>query len=62
MKSVKAIAQRLDTGDNTLARLTRDSDLYTDVKKLVDDARETLRSVKDQVPVGTFASVMLSAF
>jgi len=62
IKSFKAIAQRLDTGDNTLARLTRDSDLYTDVKKLVDDARETLRSVKDQVPVGTFASVMLSAF
>jgi len=62
VKSMKVIAQRLETGDNTLARLTRDDDLYDDVKKLLDEARETLRSVKDQVPVGTFASVMLSAF
>ena len=62
VKSAKAIAQRLETGDSTLARLSRDSELYDDLKKLLDDARETLRSAKDQIPVGTFVSVMLSAF
>jgi len=62
VKSLKEIAKRLEAGDSTLARLTRDSDLYDDLKKLLDEARETLRSVKDQVPVGTFASVLLSAF
>ena len=62
VKSLKDVAERLDTGDNTLARLTRDKDLYEDVKKLLDDARETLRSVKEQVPVGTFASLLLTSF
>jgi len=62
VKSLRAVAQRLETGDNTLARLTRDKDLYEDAKRLLDDARETLRSVKEQVPVGTFASLLLSAF
>jgi phospholipid/cholesterol/gamma-HCH transport system substrate-binding protein len=62
VKSLRVVAQRLETGDNTLARLTRDKDLYEDVKKLLDDARETLRSVKEQVPVGTFASLLLTTF
>ncbi len=62
VKSFRAIAERLESGDSTLARLTRDKDIYEDAKKLLEDARETLRSVKEQVPVGTFASVLLSAF
>jgi len=62
IKSLRVVAQRLESGDNTLARLTRDKDLYEDVKKLLDDARETLRSVKEQVPVSTFASLLLTSF
>jgi len=62
VRSLKVIAQRIETGDNTLARLTRDKDLYDDVKKLLDDMRETLRSVKEQIPVSTFASLLLTAF
>jgi phospholipid/cholesterol/gamma-HCH transport system substrate-binding protein len=62
VKSLRAVAQRLESGDNTLARLTRDKDLYEDVKKLLDDARETLRSVKEQIPVSTFASLLLTSF
>ncbi len=49
-------------GDNTLARLTRDDDLYKQAKGVLDDARESLRGLKEQVPLGTFASVLLSAF
>ncbi len=60
--SLKAVAERIEKGDNTVARLTRDDDMYRDVKKLVDDLRETLRRVKEQVPIGTFASVLTSAF
>jgi phospholipid/cholesterol/gamma-HCH transport system substrate-binding protein len=62
VKSLRAVAERLESGDNTLARLTRDKDLYEDVKKLLDDARETLRSVKEQIPVSTFASLLLTSF
>jgi phospholipid/cholesterol/gamma-HCH transport system substrate-binding protein len=62
VKSLRVVAQRLESGDSTLARLTRDKDLYEDVKKLLDDARETLRSVKEQVPVSTFASLLLTQF
>ncbi len=62
VKSLRVVAQRLETGDNTIARLTRDKDLYEDVKKLLDDARETLRSVKEQIPVSTFASLLLTSF
>lgn len=60
--SLTAIAKRLESGDSTLARLTRDDDLYVEAKKLVEDARETVRSLKEQVPLGTFGSVLLSAF
>lgn len=61
-KSLRAIAERIETGDSTVARLTRDSDMYEDVKKVLADARETLRRVREQIPVGTFTSVLLSAF
>jgi ABC-type Fe3+-citrate transport system substrate-binding protein len=62
IKSIRAIAERIEKGDSTVARLTRDKDLYQDLKKLLDDARETLRTVREQVSVGTFASVLLNAF
>jgi len=62
VRSVKAVAAGLEKGDGTIALLLREEDLYVEFKKLVGDARETLRAIKDQVPVGTFASVLLSAF
>jgi len=62
VNSLKEVATRLEKGDGTLARLMRDDDMYKDLKKVLDDARETLRTAKEQVPVGTFASVLLSAF
>jgi phospholipid/cholesterol/gamma-HCH transport system substrate-binding protein len=62
VRSLRVVAQRLESGDNTLARLTRDKDLYDDVKKLIDDAREAIRSVKEQIPVSTFTSLLLSSF
>jgi len=61
-ESLRTVAERIQKGDNTVARLTRDSDMYDDIKKLLADARETLRRVREQVPVGTFAGVLLSAF
>jgi len=61
-ESLRTVAERIQKGDNTIARLTRDSDMYDDIKKLLADARETLRRVREQVPVGTFAGVLLSAF
>ena len=60
--SLRAVAERIEKGDNTLAKLTRDDELYKQAKGMLDDARESLRGLKEQVPLGTFASVMLSAF
>jgi phospholipid/cholesterol/gamma-HCH transport system substrate-binding protein len=62
LASLRAVAERIETGDNTLARLTRDDDLYLQAKGMLDDARESLRGLKEQVPLGTFGSVLLSAF
>lgn len=62
IRNIRIITQRLESGDSTVARLIRDKDLYQDIKKVVDDARETLRSAREQIPVGTFASVLLNAF
>jgi phospholipid/cholesterol/gamma-HCH transport system substrate-binding protein len=62
VRSLRVVAERIESGDNTIARLTRDKDLYEDVKKLIDDARETLRSAKEQIPVSTFTSLLLTVF
>lgn len=62
LASLSAVAQRIESGDSTLARLTRDDDLYLQAKGILDDARESLRGLKEQVPLGTFGSVLLSAF
>lgn len=61
--SISEIAERVQKGDNTVAKLTNDKGaLYDDLKKTFDEARETLRRVKEQIPVGTFAGVLLSGF
>ena len=62
VQSLKTVAARIEKGDSTVARLTRDGDVYEDIQDIMADVRETLRRVKEQVPVGTFASVLLSAF
>ena len=62
IRSLKVLAERLEKGDSTLAKLARDKDLYEDVKKLIGDAREAVKGVKEQIPVGTFAGILMSAF
>ena len=60
--SMKNIAQRIDKGEGTLGKLTTDTELYDQAKKVLDDVREAVRSMREQVPVGTFASLLLGAF
>jgi phospholipid/cholesterol/gamma-HCH transport system substrate-binding protein len=60
--SLKEVAARLEKGESTLGKLMSDREMYDKITKLLDDARETMRRVKEQVPVGTFAGVLVSAF
>ncbi len=59
---VKNITQRIDNGEGTLGKLTTDDTLYKQAQKVLDDVREAVRSMREQVPVGTFASLLLGAF
>ena len=56
------VNDEISVSDSYAGTLGFTSDDATWMVELLDDARETLRSVKEQVPVGTFASVLLSAF
>lgn len=62
MSNLKNISQKLEKGEGTLGKLTTDSELYDKANKVLDDAREAIRSMREQVPVGTFASLLLGAF
>ncbi len=59
---LRQVAQLLSAGEGTVPKLLRDDEIYRDVKKLLADAREAIRGVQEQVPVGTFAGVLFSAF
>jgi phospholipid/cholesterol/gamma-HCH transport system substrate-binding protein len=62
VSDLKKVASRLEKGESSLGKLMGDSEMYDKVSKLLDDGRETLRRVKEQVPVGTFAGILMSAF
>lgn len=60
--SLQVITERIEKGDNTLGKLTKEKDIYVELKKLLKDAQEAVRGVKEQIPVGTFTGILLSAF
>jgi len=61
-RELRQVARILSEGEGTVPKLLRDDEIYRDVKKLLADAREAIRGVQEQIPVGTFAGVLFSAF
>lgn len=62
LKSLRTISDRLESGEGTIGKLMFDDELYEEIMAIVSDAREMIRSVKEQVPVGSFSSVIMGAF
>jgi phospholipid/cholesterol/gamma-HCH transport system substrate-binding protein len=59
---VQTFMKKANESEGTIQLLLTRRDLYDDARKLMSDARDTLRSVKEQVPVGTFTGLLISAF
>jgi len=56
------LAENLNQGEGTIPKLLRDDEIYRDLKRLISDAQEAIRGVKEQIPIGTFVGVLFSAF
>ncbi|MCF6157384.1 MAG: MCE family protein [wastewater metagenome] len=61
-ESIKNILERIEEGEGTLPKLITSDELYVELKKLVDDLRETVQGYREQIPVGAFGSIVFSAF
>lgn len=57
--SLRTVLARLENGEGTLGKLSKDEALYTDVKGLVGDARQTLDGIRETTPVTTFTSILM---
>lgn len=58
---LNAVAQRVEAGEGTLGRLTRDSKLYDELDGLLRDARQVLDNYRDTTPISTFSSLATGA-
>lgn len=59
---IRAFMSKLQEGEGTIQLLLTDRALYDDARRLVDRAEDALRSMKEQIPVGTFTGLLISAF
>lgn len=62
LKNLKDVSDRLGKGEGTLGKLLTDEQGYQDFQKLMAEARDLLRSIKEQIPVGAFGSAISGAF
>lgn len=61
-ESLKNILKKIEQGEGALPKLITSDELYVELKKLLDDLRETVQSYREQIPVGAFGSIVFSAF
>ena len=59
---IKRFVARVDQSKGTLQLLLSDPSLYQDAKRVLLEAEEAIRGFKEQIPVGTFTGLLLSAF
>ncbi|NQZ59465.1 MAG: MCE family protein [Lentisphaeraceae bacterium] len=65
LKNVRQVAEKINTGDGTLARLINDPKAYEELKAVLGDARSTLDEVqhavqdfREQAPISTFGGII----
>ena len=59
---IKRFVARIDKSKGTLHLLLTDPALYQDARRVLVEAEEAIRGFKEQIPVGTFTGLLLSAF
>ncbi len=59
---VQEFIDRVNKGQGTLQLLLTDRSLYDEVRQLVGEAKDTARGLREQIPVGTFTGLLISAF
>ena len=59
--SIADFAENLATGEGTIARLINDPDLFTEIKRLVVQAREAVEDAREAAPISAFSSVLFGA-
>jgi phospholipid/cholesterol/gamma-HCH transport system substrate-binding protein len=58
-ENLKIVTERLSKGEGTLGKLSADDELYTDIKGLVQDVRQTVDNYRDTTPITAFASLLM---
>lgn len=56
------ITKKIETGQGTVGMLITDDELYVELKKIMNDVRETMQGYREQIPVGAFGGIVFSAF
>ncbi|NLB56623.1 MAG: MCE family protein [Lentisphaerae bacterium] len=62
LANLKDITDKINEGEGTIARLINDEELYTEVKRLVTEARATVDDLRETSPLTTFSSIFFGAF
>lgn len=62
MKSLRKVGESIDRGEGTLGRLVRDEELYTEIRRLVKEARAMVDDFRETSPITSLSSVFFGAF
>jgi phospholipid/cholesterol/gamma-HCH transport system substrate-binding protein len=62
VESLKKVAVRLEQGEGSVGMFLKDEKAYKEFESLLAEVRDLVRSVKEQIPVGAFGSVISGAF
>lgn len=62
LDNLQRISDNLAKGEGSAGKLLTDPGLYAEIKGLVGEARDVLRGIKEQIPVGALGSAISSAF
>lgn len=62
LSSVEGIAQKINSGDGTFAKLLNDPQLFNDAVQLVSLLSESVEDQREQAPINSFINVLFSAF
>lgn len=59
VEKLDAVAGRLERGEGTLGKLTKESELHDELASLVKDVRQVVDNYRDTTPIATFSSLLM---